>query len=100
MSTKEECYLWMRDLADALQKARRIAEDGGASGFVNGIDKMLTPLSFLVQSWREEIEAENLVATLAGVEKTSDDVCIINVPKHWIDAMRNKAVGQSQESGK
>lgn len=99
MSPKEEVYLWMRDLVDALKNSSRIAEEGGAAGLVNELDKMMAPFDTLIQVWGEEIEIENLVAKLAGVEKKTDDTCVISVPKHWIDSMRTK-IGQSQEEEK
>lgn len=78
---------WNRELFEALKHAEKVASSGGAYGMADRLSKMAAVFGSVIK----DEEVADLVAEVAGVKRTTKDVCIVHVPEHWIEGLRSKA---------
>ena len=78
---------WAKRLVAALKEAEKAAADGGAYGLAQRLAKMAEPFVGVIA----DEDHASMLADAAGIERKPGDVCIVNVPSHWIDLLRIKA---------
>lgn len=78
---------WKRDLHQALRNAEKIASSGGAYELAKRLAGMAEPFTGSLS----DDDVADLIAEVAGVNRTPEDLCIVHVPAHWLQGLRDKA---------
>ena len=76
---------WKKELSDLLKAAEKKAAEGGAYGLAAHLAKIAEPFQ---GSLDDDLTAD-IVAAAACVTRQPEDVCIVHVPPHWIEGLKN-----------
>ena len=73
-----------------LKAAEKKAAEGGAYGIAMRLAKMAEPF----EESLDDDRMADIVAAAACVTRQPEDVCIVHVPPHWIEGLKNAPMRQ------
>ena len=76
---------WKKEMSALLKAAEKKAAEGEAYGLAEHLAQIAEPF----QGSLEDDLAVDIVAAAACVTRRPEDVCIVHVPPHWIEGLKN-----------